>query len=127
MSKPSAVVRMAQAMARETIANQTRARLSIAFDAALIAAHEVLQLGPGRAAAFAQAYGDAMEELASLYIDDCEQNKDKRLDYAKGTRDRIIREIVGEANFVPFDQSYGEAVMDELKRIRITQGKEAAK
>lgn len=125
MSKPSAVVRMAQAMARETIANQTRARLSIAFDAALIAAHEVLQLGPGRAAAFAQAYGDAMEELAGLYIDDCEQNKDKRLDYAKGTRDRIIREIVGEANFVPFDKSYGEAVMDELRRIRIIQGKEA--
>lgn len=125
MSKPSAVVRMAQAMARETIANQTRARLSIAFDAALIAAHEVLQLGPGRAAAFAQAYGDAMEDLAGLYIDDCEQNKDKRLDYAKGTRDRIIREIVGDQNFVPFDQSYGEAVMDELKRIRIIQRKEA--
>lgn len=126
MSKPSAVVRMAQAMARETIANQTRARLSIAFDAALIAAHEVLQLGPGRAAAFAQAYGDAMEDLAGLYIDDCEQNKDKRLDYAKGTRDRIILEIVGEANFVPFDKCYGEAVMDELRRIRILQGKEAA-
>lgn len=125
MSKPSAVVRMAQAMARETIANQTRARLSIAFDAALIAAHEVLQLGPGRAAAFAQAYGDAMENLAALYVDDCVENKDKRLDYAKGTRDRIIREIVGEANFVPFDKSYGEAVMDELKRIRIIQGKEA--
>jgi hypothetical protein len=124
MSKPSAVVRMAQAMARETIANQTRARLSIAFDAALIAAHEVLQLGPGRAAAFAQAYGDAMEELAGLYVDDCVENKDKQLDYAKGTRDRIIREIVGEANFVPFDKSYGEAVMDELKRIRIIQGKE---
>lgn len=126
MSKPSAVVRMAQAMARETIANQTRARLSIAFDAALIAAHEALQLGPGRAAAFAQAYGDAMEQLAGLYIDDCEQNKDKQLDYAKGTRDRIIREIVGEANFVPFDKCYGEAVMDELRRIRIIQGKEDA-
>ena len=105
------------------MANQTRARLAIAFDAALIAAHEVLQLGPGRAAAFAQAYGDAMEQLATLYIDDCDKNKDKHLDYAKGTRDRIIKAIVGEDNFVPFDESYGAAVMDELRRIRIVEGR----
>lgn len=124
MPKPSAVVRMAQAMARELVAEQTRARLSIAFDAAVLAAHEVFQLGPGRAAAFAQAYGDAMEQLAVLYIDDCEKNKDKDLDYAKGTRDALILSIVGPDNFVPFDKSYGEAVMDELRRIRIIQGKE---
>lgn len=124
MAKPSAVVRMAQAMARELVAEQTRARLSISFDAALMAAHEVFQLGPGRAAAFAQAYGDAMETLATLYLDDCEKNHDKQLDYAKGTRDAKILSIVGPDNFVPFDKSYGEAVMDELRRIRIIQGKE---
>ena len=123
MPKPSATARLAEEIARRIVANQTRARLAIAFDAALIAAHEVLQLGPGRAAAFAQAYSDAMEQLATLYLDDCDKNKDKGLDYAKGTRDRIIKAIVGEDNFVPFDKSYGAAVMDELRRIRIIEGK----
>lgn len=123
MPKPSATARIAQEMARRLVAEQTKARLSISFDAALIAAHEVLQLGPGRAAAFAQAYGDAMEQLATLYIDDCDKNKDKGLDYAKGTRDRIIKSIVGEDNFVPFDKSYGYAVMDELRRIRVLEGR----
>lgn len=123
MPKPSATARIAQEMARRLVAEQTKARLSISFDAALIAAHEVLQLGPGRAAAFAQAYGDAMEQLATLYLDDCEQNKDKGLDYAKGTRDKLIRSIVGEDNFVPFDKSYGYAVMDELRRIRVIEGR----
>lgn len=123
MPKPSATARIAQEMARRLVAEQTRARLSISFDAALIAAHEVLQLGPGRAAAFAQAYGDAMEQLATLYLDDCDKNKDKGLDYAKGTRDKLIRSIVGDSNFVPFDKCYGAAVMDELRRIRIIEGK----
>lgn len=123
MSKPSATARLAEEIARRIVANQTRARLAIAMDAALIAAHEVLQLGPGRAAAFSDAYGRAMEQLATLYIDDCDKNKDKGLDYAKGTRDRIIKAIVGEDNFVPFDKSYGTAVMDELRRIRIIEGR----
>lgn len=124
MSKPSATARIAQEMCRRLVAEQTRARLSIAFDAALIAAHEVLQLGPGRAAAFAQAYGEAMESLADLFLRDCEENHDKRLDYAKAKRDELIRSIVGDANFQPFDRCYGAAVMDELRRIRVMEGRE---
>lgn len=122
MSKPSAALRMAQEMCRRLVAEQTRARLSISFDAALIAAHEVLQLGPGRAAAFAQAYGAAMEELADLFLRDCEENHDKHLDYAKAKRDELIRCIVGDANFQPFDRCYGDAVMDELRRARVIEG-----
>ena len=123
MAKPSSTMRIAQAIARETIANQTRARLSISFDAALIAAHEVLQLGPGRAQAFANAYSNAMNELADLFISDCDENHDKQIVYAKAKRDELIRSIVGEANFVPFDVSYGNAVMDELKRVRVMNDK----
>ena len=118
MAKQSVVLRMAQEMCRKLVAEQTRARLSISFDAALIAAHEVLQLGPGRAQAFANAYSDAMNELAELFISDCDENHDKQIVYAKAKRDELIRSIVGEANFVPFDVSYGNAVMDELKRVR---------
>lgn len=93
----------------------------LGFDAALIAAHEALGMGPGRAAAFSAAYHEAMEELAALYVDDAEQNGDRHIDYAKGKRDELIRKIVGEANFVEFDRAYGAAYMDELRRIRVKQ------
>ena len=82
-------------------------------------------MGPGRAASFANAYNDAMHELAELYVSGCEENRDKQIDYAKGKRDEIIRKIVGEQNFVPFDKTYGLAQFDELRRIRVMQEGEA--
>ena len=123
MSTKNSVLILAERIARQLVAEQTRARVMLGFDAAIIAAHEVFQMGPGRAADFAAAYNSAMEELADLYVSDCDDNGDKRIDYAKGKRDEIIRRIVGDANFVPFDRAYGEAYMDELKRIRVMQEK----
>ena len=114
MSKPSAWVIMAQEKAKQIVAEQTRVRLTIGFDAALIAAHEVLQLGPGRAAAFANAYHEALDDLAELYLAD----KDKAMDYGKGKRDEVIRKITGDENFVPYDRFYGDTYLDELKRVR---------
>jgi len=132
MGTKNQVLILAERIARKLVAEQTRARVMLGFDAAVLAAHEVFQLGPGRAAAFAQAYHEAMETLAGLYVDDAEQNHDKRIDYAKGTRDELIRRIVGEENFVEFDRAYGDAWIDELQRIRImdaaaTGGTEAGK
>lgn len=121
MSKPSALAREIDRQVRRIVAEQTRARLALGFDAAIIAAHEVFGMGPGRAAAFANAYNDAMQNLADLYVSDCEENRDKQIDYAKGKRDEIIRKIVGEQNFVPFDKTYGLAQFDELRRIRVIQ------
>ena len=114
MSKPSAWVRMAQEKAKQIVAEQTGVRLAIGKDAALIAAHEVLQLGPGRAAAFLGAYNRAMDDLAELYLGD----KDKAMDYGKGKRDEVIRKIVGDENFIPYDRFYGNTYLDELKRVR---------
>lgn len=79
-------------------------------------------MGPGRAESFRRAYVAAMDELAGLFVDDAGQKPgqgDREIFYAKAKRDEIIRRIVGEENFVPFDVSYGAAYMDELKRIRI--------
>lgn len=121
MSKQSALAREIDRQVRRIVAEQTRARLALGFDAAILAAHEVFGMGPGRAAAFANAYNDAMHELAELYVSDCEENRDKQIDYAKGKRDEIIRKIVGDQNFVPFDKTYGLAYMDELRRIRVMQ------
>ena len=115
MSKPSMMVRMAQETAKQIVAEQTHVRLTIGFDAALIAAHEVLQLGPGRAAAFANAYHEALDDLADLYLQD---KKDAEMAYGKGKRDEVIRKIVGDGNFVPYEKFYGDVYLDELKRVR---------
>lgn len=116
MSKQSALAMMANAAAKKIVAEQTRVRLVIGFDAALIAAHEVLKLGPGRAAAFANAYHDALDDLASLYLED---SKDKQMEYGKGKRDQVIRKILGDANFVPYEKMYGDTYVDEFDRIRV--------
>ena len=121
MSRKNATLLLAEQIARHLVAEQTRARIMMGFDAALIAAHEALNLGPGRAAAFSAAYHEAMDWLATLFIDDCDENGDKTLEYAKAKRDELLRSIVGEANFEPFDRAYGAAYMDELKRIRVMQ------
>lgn len=119
--KQSAMLKIAQAIARETIANQTKARLQMGFDGAIIAAHKVFKMGPGRSAAFRDAYNEAMNFLADLYVSDADENNDETLVYAKAKRDELIRSIVGEENFVPFDISYGQAYMDEAKRIRVKE------
>ena len=117
--KQSTTMMLADMIARKMIGEQTKARLAMGFDAAIIAAHEVFGMGPGRSAAFAEAYNNAMEQLAEMYIADCDDNKDHQLTYAKAKRDELIRKIVGDENFVPFDLYYGQAYMDELKRVRI--------
>ena len=117
--KQSATAYIAEQLARRMVAEQTRARVMLGFDAAILAAADMFDLNPDNAAEFCEKYNAAMEELATLYISDCDENKDKQLWYAKGKRDEVIRKIVGEANFVPFDKAYGEAYMDELKRIRV--------
>lgn len=125
MSTKNSVMILADRIARNIVAEQTKARLSMSYDAAIMAAHKALGMGPGRAAVFREAYNDAMEELAELFVDDCDNNGDKKLVYAKAKRDEAILKIVGEENFVPFDYSYGMAYMDELKRIRLLrEGKE---
>ena len=124
MSKPSAWAITAQQMAKKIVAEQTRVRLMIGFDAAVIAAHETLQLGPGRAAAFANAFHEALDDLAELYLQDYQ---DKEMEYGKGKRDEVIRKILGEANFVPYDRLYGGTYLDELGRIHALESAESGK
>ena len=123
MSKPSSWVIYAQEKAKLIIAEQTGVRRAIGKDAALIAAHEVMQLGPGRAAAFLDAYNRALEDLSELYLGD----NDKLMDYGKGKRDEVIRKIVGDENFVSYNELYRDTYLDELKRIRVLTHKEDKK
>ena len=123
MSKhQSAVMVAAQTMARAIIAEQTKARIMLGFDAAMLAANRCFNMGATRAAKFANCYNDAINELAGMYIDDCDSNGDKGIEYAKGKRDEIMSRFMGDA-FVPFDAAYGYAYVDELKRLRVMQEK----
>lgn len=119
MPKQSAVMKIAWQIARKIIAEQTFARLAIGLDSAMIAAHEVFGMGPKRAKQFDTAYKNAMDELAGLFTMDADENNDAALTYAKAKRDELILSIVGPDLFVPFDQIYGAAYIDEAKRIRI--------
>lgn len=123
MGRKNQTLLLAERIAKQLVAEQTKARLSLGMDAAIIAAHEALGMGPGRADAFRKAYCDAMDELAGMFIEDVDENGDKQIEYAKTKRDEVIRKIVGDENFVPFDRSYGWAYMDELMRIRVKEDK----
>lgn len=74
-------------------------------DAAMIAAHEVLRLGPGRAQEFCIAYIMAMNDMARMVVDD--QKDDKEFVYAKAKIDEQIKSIVGPENFQPWEERYG--------------------
>ena len=118
MGTKNAVAIMAERIARKIVAEQTRARLAISFDAAIFAANKALHMGPARAGAFNDAYHEAMDWLADVFIVDCDENRDKQLEYAKAKRDELMLKIVGPENFEPFNKAYGEICMDELKRVR---------
>ena len=74
-------------------------------DAAMIAAHEVLQLGPGRSETFCTAYIEAMNGMARMVCED--QQDDSEFVYAKAKIDEQIRAIVGDDLFKPWEERYG--------------------
>lgn len=80
--------------------------LQMGQDAAMIAAHDVLQLGPGRAEDFCIAYREAINDMAQRVVDG--QMDDPEFVYAKAKIDEQIRAIVGEDKFSPWEVRYGE-------------------
>lgn len=74
-------------------------------DAAMIAAHDVLQMGPGRARDFCNAYIEAMNSMSRMVVED--QRDDKEFVYAKAKIDEQIEAIVGPENFQPWEVRYG--------------------
>ena len=82
-----------------------RMTLQIAQDAAMIAANEVLQMGPGRAKEFAMAFTEAVNDIGTMMFED--QQDDKEFVYTKARVDRRLKEICGE-HFVPWEVRYGK-------------------
>lgn len=80
MGRKNQTLILAERIAKSLVAEQTKARLSLGMDAAIIAAHEALGMRPGRAEAFRAAYCAAMDELAGMFIEDADENGDKQLE-----------------------------------------------
>lgn len=85
-------------------------RMDIAFqmamDAAMIAANELFNMGPGRAPRFRDLYNTALSEMADLMNADGYKHNDKELVFSRAKIDERIKRIVGEENFVPWDDRY---------------------
>jgi len=79
--------------------------LQLAQDAAMIAANEVLQMGPGRAKEFAMAFTEAVNDIGTMMFED--EQDDKEFVYTKARVDRRLKEICGE-NFEPWEVRYGQ-------------------
>lgn len=105
MSKQSAFAAAVNREVQRQLKQHTRARMQLAEDAAFIAANEVLGLGAGRARAFGEAFTRVCNELAELVVNDSKD--DREIVYAKHVIDTRIASIVGDQNFVPFDERYG--------------------
>lgn len=73
------------------------------LDAALIAANETLQLGPGRAKAFCDAFSATLSEIANMTVAD--GKTDRELWHTKDTLDQRLRQICGE-HFQPWEARY---------------------
>ena len=105
MSRQSTFAKAVQREVNAQLALYGRNRMQLAEDAAFMAANEVLGLGAGRAKAFGDAFVKYANDIAELVVEDSKADKD--IEYAKAVLDRRIREIVGEENFVQFDERYG--------------------
>lgn len=106
MAKQSAFLTAVSKEVQRRMARYEHTRMQIAEDAAFMAAHEVLGLGPGRAEAFGVAFVKYVGEITELINTDAKD--DKKLEYAKSVIDRAIKPIVGEKLFLEFDERYGK-------------------
>ena len=110
MPKPNAMLARIEAAAEARHQARLHASMDMLLqmgqDAAMIAAHDVLQLGPGRAEAFCVAYREAINDMARRVVND--QMDDPEFVYAKAKIDEQIRAIVGPEKFAPWEVRYGE-------------------
>lgn len=74
-------------------------------DAAMIAAHDVLGMGAGRAVKFGVVYRETLNEMARATMEDAKE--DNEVWYSIAKLDERLKAIVGEENFAPWEERYG--------------------
>lgn len=104
MKKPNRLLAKYEAILEARYQQKLKIAMQMGLDGAMIAANDVLHLGPGRAQAFANAYIDAVNEIAKLFAEDGED--DPEMVYSKKVLDDRLRAISGDA-FQSWEQRYG--------------------
>lgn len=97
-------VKLAQAQARYL--KQLDIALQQSSDAAMMAIDDVFDVNAYSAEKFHVAHVQYVNKMASLLLEDYES--DPSMEYTKTDIDRRLKQIVGEDNFVPWDERYGE-------------------
>lgn len=109
MAKNSPMLQKIEAKHHAYYAALFHARLDMAMqivqDAACFAAHDVFQMGAGRAPEFCASLRTYTNEMAHFIRDD--QDDDRTFQYSKAKIDENLKKIVGEENFVPWSVRYG--------------------
>lgn len=82
--------------------------LQTATDAHAMAINDLYHIGPGRYPELHAKAGEYINEIAALICDDT-----KDIEYTKAVIDRRLVEVVGEENFVPYDERYDYGVRKE--------------
>lgn len=103
--KPNPMIAKIEAKYNAIFHRKMDTLMQMGQDAAMIAAHDVLQMGPGRAKEFCTAYISAMNDMARMVVDD--QKNDKEFVYSKAKIDEQIALIVGPENFQTWEERYG--------------------
>jgi len=78
--------------------------LQMCQDAACIAAHNALGMGPGRAENFCSEYRLTINRMSDMTMTDAVGDPD--IWYTKAKLDEELRAIVGPDKFVPWDERY---------------------
>ena len=120
--KPNPLLERLKEQYNAEFQRKTDILLQIGLDAAMIAAHEVFKLGPGRAEKFRNEYVDTVNEIAKLLSDDGKDDRD--LVYAKTVVDRRLHDIVGDKLFDDWDTRYGAQIAHGQAFRRAKYGKD---
>ena len=99
MKKNSAFILMVQ----KEVQRSRRILVQMCLDAAMIAANEVFNMGPGRCEAFCSAFNATMDELARMTLEDGKD--DKQLWHTKAVLDERLKAICGD-KFQPWATRY---------------------
>ncbi len=93
---------------KEKLDAQYRRKLNVTmqmcFDVAVITASDVFKMGAGRAKVFEQKYTENYAKICAMLIED---ECDPDLEYSRAKIDERLKAIVGDENFVPWDERYG--------------------
>lgn len=91
--------------ARSRYLKQLDIALQQSSDAAMMAIDDVFDVNAYSAEKFHVAHVKYVNQMASLLLEDYED--DPTMEYTKTDIDRRLMQIVGEDNFVPWDERYG--------------------